>query len=115
MRFRRQLVAVAVTGLGASVLSSVIAGAATRNRSAGTDADYTPFERFEPPAASSACQGATDQPFVLPKDYDQQVIAEEGEGGSTDLWDMSTQNESGREEGRFLYRTHEVGAGAAGS
>ena len=29
---------------------------------------------------------------------------------SEDLWDMHTQNESGKDAGRYLYRTHEVGA-----
>ena len=82
-----------------------------------TDADYTPFREFEPVPSSSACTGEPSgkqaKPFVLPSGYGQQVVAEEGEGGSTDLWDMNTQNESGKDAGRYVYRTHEVGAGPA--
>lgn len=36
------------------------------------------------------------------------MFAREGEGSTTDLWDMNTQNEDGEQAGRFLYRTHET-------
>lgn len=114
MRFQRHLGAVLAAGLVASALSATAASADPRGTARNTDADYTPFEEFQPTAASSACVGATNEPFALPADYDQQVLAQEGDGGSTDLWDMNTQNESGRDSGRYVYRTHEVGAGAAG-
>lgn len=77
-----------------------------------TAADYTPGEKFEPLASSSACVGALDDPFVLPPDYGQQVVAREGDGGTIDLWDMNTQNESGKDAGRYVYRAHETSTGA---
>jgi len=44
--------------------------------------------------------------------YDQTVVAEESDpvtgGTNTDLWDMNTQNEFGKDAGRYLYRTHET-------
>jgi uncharacterized protein len=53
-----------------------------------------------------------EDPFVLPLDYAQQVVAREGEGGTVDLWDMNTQNEFGKDAGRYVYRTHEIGTGS---
>lgn len=50
-----------------------------------TAADYTPGRSFEPLAASAACVPATDAPFELPAGHDQQVVAEEGQGGTIDL------------------------------
>lgn len=38
-----------------------------------------------------------------------------GQTPNEDLWDMNTQNEFGKDAGRYVYRTHEVGAGLAGS
>jgi hypothetical protein len=72
--------------------------------------------RFSPLPASATCipGGAgtypEEQPFLLPRGFTQVVIAREGDGGSTDNWDMNTLNETGREAGRFLYRTHETPA-----
>jgi hypothetical protein len=48
-------------------------------------------------------------PFFLPQGFEQVVIAKEGDGGTIDLWDMLTHNETGPQAGRFLYRTHETG------
>ena len=70
--------------------------------------------RFEPVPASAACvpggsgTSPAEQPFVLPPGFIQTVIAREGDGGSTDNWDMNTVNETGPHAGRFLYRTHET-------
>jgi hypothetical protein len=69
---------------------------------------------FEPLAASAACVpggvGAfpDEQPFVLPPGFVQTIIAREGDGGSTDNWDMNTLNETGPHAGRYLYRSHET-------
>lgn len=95
-----------------------------------TDADYTPFEKFTPLASSTACVGEPSgrqaKPFLIPTSYDQQVVAEETDGplaippgqvtnaqglnNTEDLWDMNTQNEFGKDAGRYVYRAHEVGA-----
>lgn len=99
------MLAVAAVAGGGSALAA-IAGHAQ-----DTKADYTPFEKFAPVPASAGCTGALDDPFVLPPGYGQQVVAQEGDGGSVDLWDMNTQNEFGKDAGRYVYRTHEVGAG----
>jgi uncharacterized protein len=66
--------------------------------------------RFAPLPSSAVCGPSTEQPFLLPPGYSQTVIAREGDAGTLDLWDMNTQNETGPQAGRFLYRTHEVGS-----
>jgi hypothetical protein len=96
------MAAAGVLALGAASVGQAIEA---RN----TAADYTPGDMFEPLAASSPSVGALDDPFVLPSGYDQQVVAQEPEGGTVDLWDMNTQNEFGKDAGRYVYRTHEVG------
>jgi hypothetical protein len=74
-----------------------------------------PF-RFQPLATSTACDAGgagaypAEQPFVLPPGFIQTVIAREGDGGSTNNWDMNTLNETGRRAGQLLYRTHETPA-----
>lgn len=83
---------------------------------------FTPIPGPVPCGTSNA-----EQPFVLPPGYAQEVFAREGAGGTTDLWDMNTQNEDqlsaiptvlaqagatdGPHTGRFLYRAHEVTSG----
>lgn len=67
--------------------------------------------RFSPLPASAVCTvsgGDPVNPLVLPAGYSQQLIASEPDFG--DNIDMSTQNESGPQKGRFLYRAHEVGS-----
>ncbi len=98
-----------------------------RQTAVNTRADFTPFERFDPLTASAPCTGVPGgrfaEPFALGGGYFQQVIAEETDvigtapnaGPSEDLWDMNTQNEFGRDAGRYVYRTHEVAAAAAGA
>jgi uncharacterized protein len=72
-----------------------------------------PF-KFDPLPSSTACTvgGAgvfpLEQPFVLPAGFQQTIVAREGDGGSTDNWDMNTLNETGPHAGRFLYRSHET-------
>ena len=56
-----------------------------------------------------------DEPFVIPAGYTQSVLVDESMldiygGGVEDLTDMNTVNETGRQAGRYLYRTHEVGS-----
>lgn len=71
--------------------------------------------RFTPVPSSAVCtdpRAATEKPFILPPGFEQVAFAREGDGGTIDLWDMHTQNETGSQAGRFLYRTHEVSAGS---
>jgi secreted PhoX family phosphatase len=54
------------------------------------------------------------EPFVIPSGFSQSLIVDETildiYAGEDDLTDMNTVNETGRKAGRYLYRTHEVGA-----
>ena len=65
--------------------------------------------RFSPLPASTACGAPVDDPFQLPDGYTQSIVAQEGDGGTIDLWDMNTQNENGKDAGRYVFRAHEVG------
>ncbi|MDQ3500399.1 MAG: PhoX family protein [Actinomycetota bacterium] len=51
-------------------------------------------------------------PFVIPEGFSQFKVSDETDldiyPGESDLDDMNTVNENGREAGRYLYRTHEV-------
>jgi uncharacterized protein len=117
-----------VLGVVGVLAALVLAGTAIADDDRGdrtavdSRADYTPFERFTPLAASAPCPGGEPggrgaNPLLVPAGYDQAIIAEETDPlvgfttpGSEDLWDMHTQNESGKDAGRYVYRTHEVGA-----
>ena len=114
MKLRRAAVAVLATGALGAFAALAPADDGGHNRQAiDTEADFTPFEEFEPLAASSPCTGAPAgreaDPFVIPPGYEQTVFAEESDNRLEDLWDMHTQNESGEDAGRYVYRTHEVG------
>lgn len=64
---------------------------------------------FDGLATSSACTaGGGVEQVVLPTGFVATSLATEG-SGVLDLPDMNTLNETGRQAGRFLYRTHEVG------
>lgn len=58
------------------------------------------------------------QPFVIPEGFAQFVISDESDLDiyqGTDWNDMNTVNETGKQAGRYLYRTHEVRPGATGN
>ena len=69
---------------------------------------------FDPIPGSSYGQTTTawTEPFIIPDGYTQTLISDEGDldiyVGQQDLHDMNTVNETGRQAGRYLYRTHEV-------
>jgi len=71
-----------------------------------------PFQ-FEPLLTSAPCTpgGNASQPFVLPDGYAQNIIASQPQ--FPDVPDMNTVNENGRQAGRFIYRTHELGSNGA--
>ncbi len=102
--------AMAIGAIGA--LGGGVASAQESGSSIETHADFTPIERFDPLTESAECEegGDPSEPFILPDGYKQRTIAVQGTGGTKDLWDMNTQNESGKDAGRYIYRTHEVGA-----
>jgi len=100
-----------------AILSACIAAALSQTTAfaAPQDEGVTsgPFQ-FTPLPASSPCvpggAGAFphEQPYLLPPGYEQTVIAREGDGGTTDNWDMHVLNENGPDAGEFLYHSHEV-------
>ena len=116
MRFVTKTVAVLAVGALGVGSATALADSDDGNRQAiDTGAGYTPFEEFTPIASPVPCSaagtGPEADPLVLPTppSHDQVVVEEEGEGGTNDLWDMNTQNEFGKDAGRYVYRTHEVG------
>lgn len=75
---------------------------------------------FEPIAGSAYSQMSTDwgEPLVAPEGFAQELVADETvlniyDGTTDDLTDMNTVNETGRQAGRYLYRTHERGEDGA--
>jgi hypothetical protein len=70
-----------------------------------------PFQ-FTPVPASYACTvpgGDPAQPLLLPPGYTQSIVA--SEPAFADAIDMNTQNESGPDRGRYLYRPSEGSIG----
>lgn len=112
MNHRQGAACVVLLGLLGSAGPALAQSGGHNQNTRDTAADYTPFERFAPLRTSAPCTGATTKPFVLPAGYEQGVIAQEGDGGTIDLWDMNTQNESGQDAGRYVYRTHETTTGS---
>lgn len=107
MRFRT----IAGAALCATAFAMIPAGAATAaNGPIGFDPiDGTPY---------ATATADWTEPFVIPSGFTQQLLADETVldiygGGVDDLTDMNTVNETGPEAGRYLYRTHEVGADGA--
>lgn len=73
---------------------------------------------FDPIAGSAYAQTTSDpavlnsEPWVIPQGYTQRIISDETDldiyPGMNDWHDMNTVNESGKQAGRYMYRTHEV-------
>lgn len=66
--------------------------------------------QFTPLASSAVCTngGNANQPFIIPAEFEQTVIAQEP--SFQDSRDMLTQNENGPQAGRFLYSVSEAGS-----
>lgn len=81
----------------------------------GNDSPAKGHFQFEPLPTSVPCTAGGNPvlPFVLPAGYAQAIFVREGEGGTTDNFDMNTLNETGVHAGRYLYRTHETGSNGA--
>ncbi len=69
--------------------------------------------QFTPLTASAVCTngGDANHPFIVPAGFEQTVIAQEP--SFQDSPDMNTQNETGPQAGRYLYRVSEVGSNAS--
>jgi secreted PhoX family phosphatase len=96
-----------------AILPTLIALGAMARGAEPARAQETALGPFQPLAASAACTpgGNPLAPLLLPAGYTQAVIA--SQPGFPDLPDMHTQNETGPQAGRFLYRTHETTSNGA--
>lgn len=96
------------------VLSTALAATALGATPALAGTGPTGQFQFTPLPNENACAPSSpataSAPFVLPPGYDQQVIA--SEPSYPDVPDMQTENETGKEAGRYLYRAHETGSNA---
>lgn len=65
-----------------------------------------------PGSAYGQTTAAWTEPFIVPQGYRQERVSDETDldiyPGQQDLTDMNTVNETGKQAGRYLYRTHEV-------
>lgn len=100
------------------IAAAAVAGIALST--AGTAAAHSPSASFEPLPGSAYGQlsDSWTNPWLLPAGYSQEKVADETDldiyaDGVDDLTDMSVTNETGRDAGRYLYRTHEVGSNGA--
>lgn len=96
--------------LGAAMLGSIAANAIPQNGPFG----------FEPIAESAASTNWNPTaPWKIPAGFVQVLVKGEGDlniygGGRNDLHDMNTENETGKQAGRYIYTTHEVRGQAEG-
>lgn len=110
---RVQITGLAAVGLSLALAASAAAAPTHRDddgaRHRGPAFTFTPL----PGSAYGQATGAWAEPFLLPAGFTQQLVTDETTldiyAGADDLTDMNTVNETGREAGRYLYRTHEVG------
>ena len=68
---------------------------------------------FEPiPRSAEIGALPLDAPLAIPRGFHQRVVSDESDldiyPGKPDWNDMNTVNETGKDAGRYLYRTHEV-------
>ena len=75
---------------------------------------------FDPIAESAASTNWNPAaPWKIPAGFVQMVVKNESDlniygGGRSDLHDMNTENETGKQAGRYIYTTHEVRGAAEG-
>lgn len=87
--------------------------------SSGPSASAAGPWNFTPIPGSAYGQASTTwtEPYVLPDGYCQTLVKDESVldvyPGVDDLHDMNTQNETGKQAGRYLYNTYEVGSNGA--
>lgn len=109
MRVLYRTGAIAANVAAAAAITVVVA-------SSGSAATPTGPMSFEPIAGSAYGQARPDwtEPYLIPEGFTQSLVSDETTldiyPGGDDLTDMNTANETGPSAGRYLYRTHEVGA-----
>jgi hypothetical protein len=107
-----------------SLIAIAVAAVVTPAAFAGRPAIKGPMS-FEPLTASAAIGSLPGcAPLNLPEGFSQAVVVQERDfcdagvtldavPGESDLSDMNVVNETGKQVGRFLYRTQETGSGNA--
>ena len=105
-----------------TVLAAAIAAACSMNALAEDTLVNGPMG-FNPIDASAYAQVTTDtsilnsEPWVIPEGFSQSIVSDESGLNiytAHDWYDMNTVNETGKQAGRYMYRTHEVrGANSA--
>jgi len=104
---KKKILALAIAAsIGSFVISSVIAD--DGNSSHSGKFGFKPIDS----SANSADWDPT-APWMLPKGFTQTVVSNETalniyDEGRDDWHDMNVMNETGKDAGRYLYRTHEV-------
>lgn len=95
--------------LGTTIMVSLVAVSAMATQQlVGGPMGFEPI----PGSAYGLLTDSWTLPFVIPEGFSQFKVSDETDldiyPGESDLDDMNTVNENGREAGRYLYRTHEV-------
>jgi len=95
--------------LGTTIMVSLVAvSAMATQQTVGGPMGFEPI----PGSAYGQLTDSWTVPFVIPEGFSQFKVSDETDldiyPGESDLDDMNTVNENGREAGRYLYRTHEV-------
>jgi len=98
---------------GALMLAAANTGQAqNKSKSDNNSAGSGQFQFTSLPASAPCTPGGDPaQPFLLPPGYTQSIFASEPQ--FPDVPDMNTQNETGPNAGRYIYRTHETNSNSA--
>ncbi|MBQ0983098.1 DUF839 domain-containing protein [Streptomyces sp. F63] len=110
----RFITAALAAGMGLPLGLLSAAPATAHDRHHGQPMAFRPLEK----SAYDQMSADWSEPLAAPKGFRQKLVADETVldiygGGTDDLTDMNTVNETGRQAGRYLYRTHEVSSNGA--
>jgi hypothetical protein len=103
---------------GLAIAAGVLAAGAFTGAALAGKTVNGPFS-FDPiPASADLSTWDPSAPFVIPTGFSQYIVSNESDlniyqipavtGNGADWPDMNTVNETGKQAGRYLYRTHEV-------
>jgi hypothetical protein len=102
-----------------TAIAAVCAAGLGVSTNAWSDDDRRTFFFFPIDTSADSAAWNAEAPWKIPFGYEQVLVSGEGalniyDGGRDDWQDMNTVNETGRQAGRYLYRTHEVRGAAEG-
>ncbi|MCC5032504.1 PhoX family protein [Streptomyces sp. WAC 00631] len=119
-RTRRTRLITAALAVGMGLPLGLLSAAPTSAHGHGHGRSHGGPMAFQPIEGSAYDRMSADwsEPLVAPQGFRQKLVADETVldiygGGTDDLTDMNTVNETGRQAGRYLYRTHEVSSNGA--